>query len=78
MILDKALKPLVLVECKAASVAINEATVRQLAVYNTTCNARLLIVTNGMVTYAGLYKSTPDEFEPLDQIPDYMGLTTML
>ncbi|OEK01752.1 hypothetical protein BFP97_09590 [Roseivirga sp. 4D4] len=78
MVRNNELNPLVLVECKAASVPVNESTVRQLAVYNTQCNARLLIVTNGLVTYACLCKSPDGEFETLDQIPDYNSLTAML
>lgn len=74
MILDNGLKPLVLVECKAAAVSIDQSTVRQLAVYNTECKARLLIVTNGMVTYAGISKSSPEAFEVLQEIPDYKSL----
>jgi len=78
MVRDNALKPLVLVECKAASVAIDDSTIRQLAVYNTQCNARLLIATNGLVTYAGLCKTPGEKFKTLDQIPDYDSLTAML
>ncbi|MFT6872120.1 MAG: hypothetical protein ACJAVN_001125 [Roseivirga sp.] len=78
LILDNQLKPLVLVECKAAAVPIDESTVRQLAVYNTACKAQLLIVTNGMVTYAGLCKASPEAFEVLSQIPDYNSLTAMI
>lgn len=78
MVMDKELKPLVLVECKAASVAIDESTVRQLAVYNTACKARLLIVTNGIVTYAGLCDQVNDSFESVHEIPDYNSLTAML
>ncbi len=78
MVRDNTLNPLVLVECKAASVAINDSTIRQLAVYNTQCNARLLIATNGLVTYAGLCKTPDETFKTLDQIPDYDSLTAML
>lgn len=78
MILDNQLSPLVLVECKAASVPIDESTVNQLAVYNTSCKAKLLIVTNGMVTYAGLCKESSDAFEALNEIPDYNSLTAMI
>lgn len=78
MVRDNALNPLVLVECKAASVVINEATIRQLAVYNMECKAKLLILTNGLVTYACLCNSSDGAFETLNEIPDYHSLTAML
>ncbi len=78
MVLSDDLKPLVLVECKAPSVAIDESTVRQLAMYNSVCEARLLVVTNGMVTYACLCKQSPDQFETVKEIPDYASLKLML
>ena len=78
MVLDKNLNPLVLVECKAPSVAINESTVRQLAIYNKVCEARLLVVTNGMVTYACLCKKDSQQFETLDRIPTFEDLKALI
>lgn len=78
MVLDNELKPLVLVECKAPSIAIDESTVRQLAVYNAICDAKLLIVTNGIVTNAGLCGNTPSDFKTLSQIPDYNNLKALI
>ena len=74
MVLDEQLRPLVLVECKAPSVSINQSTVRQLAVYNKICQAKLLVVTNGMVTYACLCKPASEQFEPLTKIPAFKDL----
>lgn len=78
MVFDNEMKPLVLVECKAPSVAINEGTVRQLAVYNSVCEAKLLVVTNGIVTYACICKQSPDKFETLKEIPNYEDLKGMI
>lgn len=78
MVLDSELKPLVLVECKAPSVAIDQSTVRQLAVYNAICKAKLLVVTNGMVTHAGICGSATGDFETLTQIPDYNSLKALI
>ena len=78
MIMDNQLKPLALVECKAPSVAVNEATVRQLSVYNTVCKAKLIIVTNGMVTHAARCSESSDKFETLTQIPDYNSLKALI
>lgn len=76
MIYDNAMQPLVLVECKAPSVKIDEKVVRQLATYNSQCNAKLLITTNGLVTFAVLCKE--GEHSMLQRIPDYAGLNEML
>lgn len=78
MVLNNELKPLVLVECKAPSVTINDSTVRQLAVYNTVCQAKLLVVTNGIVTNAGLCGDTSSDFKPITQIPDYNSLKALI
>ncbi|MFY0592731.1 type I restriction enzyme HsdR N-terminal domain-containing protein [Roseivirga sp.] len=78
MIMDNDLKPLVLVECKAPSIAINEATVRQLATYNAVFRAKLLIVTNGMVTNAALSLTSSETFVPITQIPDFDSLKALI
>ncbi len=44
---DRAGKALMLVECKAAHVALDEAAYQQLARYNSYFQAKLLVVTNG-------------------------------
>ncbi|OEK05325.1 type I restriction enzyme HsdR N-terminal domain-containing protein [Roseivirga misakiensis] len=78
LIMDNSLKPLVLVECKAPSVAINQGTIRQLSVYNAVYNAKLLVVTNGMVTHAVLSSESSSSYEPLSQIPDYNHLKALI
>ena len=77
MILDESMKPQVLVECKAPSVSITQATLAQLSTYNKVCDASLVVLTNGMVTYAGLWKSN-DQFETLNQLPTAQQLSQML
>ena len=77
MVLDEALQPLVLVECKAPSVSVSQATLDQLSAYNKVCGASLVILTNGMVTYATICKGN-DTFEPLEKIPTAEELTQIL
>lgn len=48
---DRDGKPLVLVECKASSVAVGQAVFDQIARYNQVVGARMLVVTNGLVHY---------------------------
>ena len=48
LVYDRAAKPLLLVECKAPDVPLNHATWRQIARYNASVNAQLLVMTNGI------------------------------
>lgn len=76
LVYDQHLKPLVLVECKAAHVPINQATFDQASVYNKTLKARVVICTNGMVHYACRYDEASGTVTFLDKIPPYSDLTT--
>ena len=76
MIYDNEMAPLVLVECKAPNVKMDEKVVRQLATYNSQCNAKLLITTNGLVTFAVLCKE--GEHAMLQEIPSYQALNQMV
>lgn len=76
LIYDDYLEPLVLVECKAAHVAVSQATFNQISVYNKTLKARILICSNGMVHYACQYDPESESVSFLDHIPHYRDLTS--
>lgn len=44
-------KPQILIECKAPTVKINQSTFEQVAMYNRTLNASIIILTNGLIHY---------------------------
>lgn len=69
--------PLVLVECKAPDVPINQKVIEQLATYNSQLKAPLLISTNGMKTFAFLCKAKANT-EMLSEIPTYNSLIELL
>ena len=71
---DNELKPQVLVECKAASVKIDQHTFDQLAIYNKTLGAKYIIATNGMVHYACCRLAESEKFDYLGSIPAYSEL----
>ena len=48
LVYDRAAKPLLLVECKEPHVLLNHDTWGQIARYNASMNARLLVMTNGL------------------------------
>lgn len=74
LIYDDELQPLVLVECKAQSVGISQATFDQISVYNKTLKAPLLVCSNGMVHYACAYNKDDESIRFLDSIPPYADL----
>src|SRR6478735_8545566 len=61
--------PLVLVECKAASVNISAETVKQASVYNQTLRAPYVMLTNGLEHYCWKVEFATSRFEPLLEIP---------
>ena len=77
LIYDDQMNPLVLVECKAPSVRLGQSTLEQLATYNKSCQAPLLITSNGVQTFAMLCKpNVPAEM--LTAIPTYTELSELL
>ena len=64
-------QPLLLVECKAPGVTINEQPFNQIACYNKELQGEYLIVTNGMSHYCCKVDYSNGKLEFLDQIPEY-------
>ena len=64
-------QPLLLVECKAASVPITAAVAHQAATYNQTMGAPLLLLTNGLQHYCWHVDFVQRRNEQLAEIPDY-------
>jgi len=64
-------KPLLLVECKAPGVTINEKPFNQIACYNKELQGKYLIVTNGITHYCCEIDYTNGKIDFLDKIPNY-------
>jgi hypothetical protein len=64
-------RPLLLVECKRPSVAITPAVAQQVATYNQTLRAPLLLLTNGLVHYCWRVDFVRGLNERLAEIPTY-------
>ncbi|WP_339605758.1 type I restriction enzyme HsdR N-terminal domain-containing protein [uncultured Roseivirga sp.] len=75
---DEHMKPLVIVECKAPSIKITQNAFDQIAVYNKTLKAKLLVVTNGMAHYACWFDAENEKVNFLDQIPNLQELKAMI
>ncbi|NCC72825.1 MAG: type I restriction enzyme HsdR N-terminal domain-containing protein [Sphingobacteriia bacterium] len=67
-------KPLLMAECKAASVQITQKVFDQVARYNLTMRVPFLVVTNGLVQICCKINLDEASYEFLDDIPDYETL----
>lgn len=68
---DRGGKPLMVVECKSPEVTISEQTFQQIAVYNRTLRAPLLVVTNGREHYCCEQDMEAGTYQFKDQIPAF-------
>ena len=69
VLFNRALKPTIIVECKAPHIKLTENTFYQIAKYHATLNADLLVLTNGIQhIYAKINKKL-NKIEYLDTLP---------
>jgi len=66
--------PLLLVECKAMKVNINQETFAQVARYNSVFRVPYLIVTNGLDHYCCQIDFSNNSYQFLKEIPNYKSL----
>jgi predicted type IV restriction endonuclease len=71
---DRNGNPLVLVECKASTVKIDQKTFDQIARYNLVVKVPYLIVSNGLVHYACAIDFENRSYRFLEEIPHYSTL----
>jgi hypothetical protein len=67
LIYDHDHKPWMLVECKAAEIALDEKVLHQVLRYNISMPATFLVITNGHSTYA--WEKAGGELKELQQMP---------
>ena len=63
--------PFIIVECKAPSIALTQNTFDQIARYNSTLNAKYLIVTNGLEHLYCNIDHSKEQYIFLKNIPNY-------
>lgn len=63
--------PVMIVECKAPHIPVNEDVFYQAARYNLTLQVKYLLITNGIVHHCVSIDYTTGETRFLDDIPDY-------
>jgi len=74
VIYDNMAKPIVLIECKAPKIKINQEVFEQVARYNMVFKVPYLVVTNGLEHYCAKVDFKTNSFEFLEDIPDYKAL----
>jgi len=67
-------KPAMIVECKAASIEIDQTVLEQAARYNFKLNVNYLMLTNGKNQYFCRIRNEKKQLEYLDYIPDYQTI----
>jgi hypothetical protein len=72
LVFDGDFKPFLLVECKAATVPIDQSVFDQIARYNLVFKVPFLLVTNGVSTYCCQMNYDTEGWELLESIPDWI------
>lgn len=67
-------KPILLIECKAPDVEINQSTFDQIAVYNMQLNVPYLMITNGMFHYYCVIDFANKRYNFLPELPNYSSM----
>jgi hypothetical protein len=71
VVYDKAGSPLVLVECKAPAIRLNQKVMEQAMMYNKTINAAYIIVSNGLEHSCMFINPATKQIEFLSHIPHF-------
>ena len=74
LIYSKNIQPLLLVECKAPHIPINQKVIDQVAAYNIETKVPFLLISNGQKHYCLRIHFDGKEHEVLSAVPDYSTL----
>lgn len=74
---DRTGRPLLIVECKAPEVNLDEKVFDQVVVYNMQFTVPFVVLTNGIVNYACRIDSVNRKYDILDYIPSYEELLNL-
>jgi len=74
LVYDRFGKPLLIVECKAPNISVDQAVFEQVGRYNISMKLPYLIVSNGMVHYCAKIDHQQSKIEFLKAIPNYENL----
>jgi hypothetical protein len=68
-------KPILLIECKATDVALNEKVLHQIAQYNFNLNVDYLLLTNGIQQYNCFINRSKNTIDYLENLPNWNELS---
>ncbi len=71
LVFDRKLHPLMLVECKAPDIAIDQTVVDQVIRYNLSLKVKYILITNGKSSYLCARNPDTEQYQFLDKIPKY-------
>lgn len=76
IIFDKALNPLMFVECKAPDIPIDDKVVQQCIRYNNVLKVKYILATNGKTSYLCVWNQNVERYELSTEFPDYQQMLT--
>ena len=71
LVFDRSLQPLMLVECKAPDIPINQTVIDQVIRYNLSLKVKYILITNGKSSYLCGRNPETEQYEFLDRIHKY-------
>lgn len=71
LVFDAKANPLVLIECKAPKIPINQQVFDQIARYNLTIKAAYIMVTNGINHYYSIMDNVLGKYDFLEELPAF-------
>ncbi len=74
VVFNRSGKPLMIIECKAPEIKINEQTLHQIAQYNFTLKVNWLVLTNGIDTVVAFVNVENKSIDYIQEIPSYKDL----
>jgi hypothetical protein len=74
VVYNRAALPVILIECKQATVRIDQKTAEQAARYNLALRVPYLVLTNGQQHYIIKIEPNSNSIEWLNEFPDFGGL----
>jgi hypothetical protein len=71
LVFNKSGKPILLAECKAPNISINDSTFAQASIYNKTLRVKHLVITNGMALAMCSYSDDFNDYTIRDYLPPF-------
>lgn len=74
LVFDRTLRPLLLVECKAPDVRLDESVVDQVLRYNRTLQVKYILISNGKTAYLCSWNAAEGHYVLADRVPSYQEM----